>query len=54
MYSGFHTGFFGGGGKNGVTPPRECEGMLPQEHFLKFTCSEAASGGFWGLKKTGD
>ena len=51
--SGFHTEFFGGGGKNDAykaMPPRGmwgCGGMLPKEFFVLCGC-------FWGHKNAGN
>ena len=46
----FHTEFFGGGGKMMCL---EQHPLAPRK-VLKFTCSEVASGGFWGSKKDGN
>ena len=51
---GFHTECFGGNGENDVqraTPAGV--GCFPRK-VLKFTCSEVASGGFWGSTMAGN
>ena len=57
VYTVFHTGFFGGSRKKDVHRARLPSGgggavCFPRK-FLKFACSEFASGGFYGHKNAG-